>query len=551
MEVIIDKNPLPHLTGYICDHECENHCTRWDYEDPIHIREIKKEAVLNGFDDFIKDYKFTPEINPDFPKIAVIGAGSAGLSAAYYLAKSNFDVTLFDKENVSGGVAKTAVPDFRLPPEAMEKDIKFIEKHGVRFVFGTKTDFSIDQLQEEGFKHICVCTGAAKSNKLSLEGEYQNYSEAINFLEKYVQKESINLGKNVGVIGAGNSAMDAARSALRCENVENVYLIYRRTKEFMPAYLEEFEETIEDGVIYKELLMPVQFDDKILKCQKMELSDYGSDGRRNIRAVADEFIDLEIDYVISAIGETIDSDVLVTNGIDFDNGYPKLNPDTLESNLENVYLGGDVYRGPSSFVQAIADGRTIAETIIGKENGRKIDEINMKAYFVNKDVEERTDNINGEILKQEHSDMQVESSRCLACNFVCNKCVDVCPNRSNVAVKSEQDIFKDSFQILHVDGMCNDCGNCETFCPFNGLPYRDKITLFWSEEEFLESPHDGFYRISRSSVSSKFKIRVNNHVQEIELDTDNNPIDRNILLDQKFMTVLKNTLENYEYLFND
>ena len=128
MEVIIDKNPLPHLTGYICDHECENHCTRWDYEDPIHIREIKKEAVLNGFDDFLKEYNFTPEVNPEYPKIAVIGAGSAGLSAAYYLAKSNFDVTVFDKENVSGGVAKTSVPDFRLPPEAMEKDIKLVNR---------------------------------------------------------------------------------------------------------------------------------------------------------------------------------------------------------------------------------------------------------------------------------------------------------------------------------------------------------------------------------------------------------------------------------------
>jgi putative selenate reductase len=353
------------------------------------------------------------------------------------------------------------------------------------------------------------------------------------------------------VIGAGNSAMDAARSSVRCENVENVYLIYRRTKEFMPAYLEEFEETVADGVIYKELLMPVHFDDKTLRCQKMELTDYDEDGRRNIRPIAEDFIDLEIDYVISAIGETIDSGVLIDNGIEFDNGYPKLNPDNLESNIENVYLGGDVFRGPSSFVQAIADGRTIAETIISREKSKKIDEIDLTEYFNVPDVETRTDIINGNILPQLSTDMATESSRCLACNFVCNKCVDVCPNRSNVTVKSEPDIFKDSFQILHIDGMCNDCGNCETFCPFNGLPYRDKITLFWSEEEFLDSPHDGFFRKSKTNGSSLFKIRVNNRVENIELDNEGNLMNKNMPHDQKFLAVLKSTIENYEYLFND
>jgi len=368
LELIYSENPLPHITGYICDHQCQFHCTRWDYDEPVLIRELKKEAALKGYDDYIKkfeSYNF-PELKNT--KAAIIGAGPSGLSAAYFLAKAGIDVTVFEKEESAGGIVNNVLPKFRLPQSAIEKDIDLIKKHGVKFKFGVDENFSIDSLKSSGFEYIYICIGAEKPTRLKLEGEEEKILNAIEFLRRFRNNEQIELGKNVAVIGGGNSAMDGARAAKRTEEVDNVYIIYRRTKKYMPADLEEFDEALSEGIIFRELLSPVKLNNGNLTLQKMQLSEFGSDGRRKVIPLENEYESLQIDSVISAIGEQVDYNILIDNKLlNHEDENIQTNKLTNETNIENVFMGGDALHGPSTVVEAIADGKKAAEAIIEKE----------------------------------------------------------------------------------------------------------------------------------------------------------------------------------------
>jgi len=517
-ELIVSKNPLPHITGYICDHQCMYHCTRWDYDEPVLIRDLKKEAALNGFDSYIKNFKNYFLLSQNKIKAAVIGAGPSGLSAAYFLAKVGFDVTILEKEMNAGGIVQNVLPEFRLPKKAIEKDIEFIEKHGIRFVFGFNPNFSIDKLKKEGYKYIYVAIGAEKSNKIKIDGDNENIFDAIDFLKDYHNDQLIKPGKSIAVIGGGNSAMDSSRAATRYKGVKKVYLIYRRTKEQMPADKEEFFAALNDGVVFKELLLPIKFNNRILVCQKMKLSETGSDGRRNVVPIDGAYEEIQIDSIISAIGESVDTEFLEKNKIQSENNRVKVSG-TNETMIENVFIGGDALRGPSTVVESIADGKKAAEAIIQKENINK-DLLIAKNYFLNnqqlfEDIRKRK----GEIASQTYTNLNLEAGRCLGCNFMCNKCVEVCPNRANVAVKSNSDSFKDQYQIIHLDQLCNECGNCETFCPYQGAPYKEKFTFFNNENAYAHSTNDGFFFDENKDLTTA-NIRLKSENGVIVLDND-------------------------------
>lgn len=534
LKVIIDKNPLPHIAGYVCEHQCMYHCTRIDYDEAVRIRDLKKEAALSGYNDLMKNLS-AAETNNKI-KVAVVGAGPSGLSAAYFLAKSGFDVTVFEKNMNAGGIVSNVLPQFRLPQSAIDSDIKFIEQFGVKFIFGVSELFSVSRLKEEGYKYIYIAIGAEKSNKLNITSD-KVILNAIDFLWDYHHNTNVSLGTNVAVIGGGNSAMDSARAAYRCKSVENVYLLYRRTKEYMPADREEFEAALSDGVIFKELLEPYDFTNGRLICQKMMLSEPEPDGRRSVIPVDGEFEEFDIDTVISAIGESVDTEILATNKISIVGNKAKVNPLTNETSIENVFIGGDALKCPATVVEAIADGRKAADAIIKKENLQypSID-IDSYSYANISDLNSLKGKIDwGKV------EMTEEASRCLSCNTVCNKCVDVCPNRANVEIKIDHPAFKDANQILHIDSVCNECGNCETFCPHEGAPYKDKFTLFASLKDFNESNNDGFVILNKGKNYGTV-ARINGEILEF------NDILHSDERFGKYLLFIRSIVENYSFL---
>src|ERR1035437_2984348 len=519
--LIVAKNPLPFITGYICDHQCTFKCTRQDYENPLLIRDLKLIAAKNGYDNYFDQYKPIGKINGI--KAAVVGSGPAGLAAGYFLAKAGFDVTVFDKSHQAGGVARFAIPEFRLPQSAVDKDIEFIKLHGVKFELDLKKKISVSELQEKGYKYIFLAIGAGHPNTIQLQGDQSKVINAIKFLVEYHNHEITSLGKTVAVIGAGSSAMDCARSSLRTPGVEKVYILYRRTKEFMPADHDEFRESVHEGVIFKELILPVDYTNGVLKCQKMQLAEAGADGRRNVVPVPNEFEELQIDTVVSAIGELVDTEYLKQNQIPLDKKTAKVDTESNETHVKNVFIGGDALRGPSTIIESIADGKKVAETIIKREQ-MKVVEVDANSFFKKDGRYQDIRHRRGDILRHLRENLRVEAERCLGCDLICNKCVEVCPNRSNVAIYTgDNGLFVDKFQILPLDSFCNDCGNCETFCPFNGAPYKEKTTLYENEYEFDEGKNDGFVFLE-NGIESTIKIRFSGHTGVVIMDKDGNEL---------------------------
>ena len=542
IEVITDRNPLPFITGYICDHQCETKCTRWEYDKPVQIRELKKIAAEEGLDDYINSIKKEkPNSNT---KVAVIGAGPSGLSAAYFLAKEGIPVTLFEKSNKAGGNVRHTIPSFRIPQSVIDKDIEFIKKFGVEFQFDYDSEFKISDLMKAGFDYFYIAIGAGVSQELNLNNTGENIIDAIGFLQAFNKIMIKGLGKQVAVVGGGNSAMDAARAAKRVSGVETVYIIYRRTKEYMPADKEELNGALKDGIIFEELLQPISLNGGILKCQKMKLSEMDSDGRRKVVPVSNEWESFEIDTVIAAIGEKVDKEILGKNDL-LENDKIIIDDSTLEASKTGIFIGGDAYRGPATVVEAIADGTRAANSILNK--------LGLKQSFPNQTIsnnkiEEALSLIEGNVFTNEPTGTQAMAERCLSCNYKCNKCVEVCPNRANIIIESpETSNHKDSHQIIHIDELCNECGNCTTFCPYDGEPYKYKLTIFNSHSEFSNSENDGFYKTTGKDLAIVY-LRYEEEVIQLKLDKNGKFVERNSEI-EKPLNIIEHLIKHYDHLF--
>ena len=521
LEVILDKNPLPFMTGNICTHTCQSACTRNHYETDVQIRTNKLIAARSGYDTVLPGLKQEGAVQK---KVGVIGAGPAGISAAFFLARAGVEVHVYDKDAVAGGVVANVIPGFRIPAEEIQKDVNLAKQYGAQFHLGQEVN-DIDAFRKENnFDAVVVAIGAHKEAPLVLEkGEAYN---ALHFLADFkAQDGKLNLGKNVVVVGAGNTAMDVARAAKRNAGVENVYLVYRRTKRYMPADQEELEEAIEEGVNFQELLAPFTHENGKLLCHRMVLSDVDASGRRSVKE-SDEVVEIPCDTVIASIGEKVDGSFYEKNGIAVtDKGLPVLKKETNETSVAGVYAAGDGAFGASVIVKAIADAKLACEAILNKTIGtdRPSETTDEKIYGKKGNLQEPEKGLNPD-------------KRCLACDHICENCCDVCPNRANFAIKVPG---VEMHQIIHVDYMCNECGNCETFCPYNSAPYKEKFTLFHRAEEMEDSKNDGFAFVDNDGNAI---VRVGGEKMNYKVG------DKNTKLFYRLAEIVDTVYNDYSYL---
>lgn len=490
LRVITEKNPLPFITGTICAHNCMGKCTRNFYEDPVHIRQSKLVAAEGGFDALIGALPAPAESTGK--TAAIVGGGPAGMAAAFFLSRAGVKVTLYEEKDSLGGVVRHVIPGFRIPQEAIDNDARLVTAYGAEVKLNTRVE-NICELANQ-YDAVLLATGASDPGVLRLEkGEPVN---ALKFLADFKKHDGkLNIGKNVVVIGGGNTAMDTARAAKRTGGVEHVYLVYRRTKRYMPADAEELEMAVEDGVEFRELLAPKKLEDGRLVCEVMRLGAMDASGRRGVEATG-ELTEVPADTVIAAVGERVPTGFYEKNGLNVnDRGKALVNAETLESSREGVYVIGDGLGGPATVVEGIRDAKKAAEAITGHAVGADVP------------LEAEADEIyprRGSLLGQLPG--RVETGRCLSCSAVCENCAEVCPNRANIAIRVPG---MAKHQIIHVDYMCNECGNCKSFCPYDSAPYLDKFTLFASEADLEDSKNQGFTVLDPETVTCKVRYLGN------------------------------------------
>ena len=369
LQVASEPNPFPAICGRVCTAPCEDACRRGEFDLPIAIRDLKRFAMDHGVP---RKRKVTPPKQWYSERVAIVGAGPTGLSAAYYLARRGYRVTVFDAMPVAGGMMSIGIPDYRLPREELNRDIDAMRDLGVEIRLNTAIglDVSLDELQRE-YDAVLLAVGAQRSQRLGIPGEVELHGviPATTFLKDFNLDPNTKLEGDVAVVGGGSTALDAARSALRA-GARSVHILYRRTRVEMPAQAEEVRAAIAEGIQLHELVTPAQVlgsegQVRGLRCQRMALSDPDEKGRRKPVPVLGTEFDLPIDIVLVAIGEAPDPSFLpegTSVGVAPWGGL-LINPQTLATGAPGVFAAGDVTYGPKSIIHAAAHGRQAARSI--------------------------------------------------------------------------------------------------------------------------------------------------------------------------------------------
>ena len=374
LKLIKQDNPFPSVCGYVCNRRCEDACTRGKIDKAVAIDEIKKfiaEQDLKSDEPYVPERLYRRPIDKGYDqKVAIIGAGPAGLSCAYYLARMGYEnVTVFDRNPAPGGMLVMGIPSYRLDRKALQGEIAVLEKMGVKFQMNTEIgkDITIQQLRDEGYKGFYVAIGAQKSSKLNIPGEeLEGVYGGVDFLREVNLGKKPAVGKKCAVIGGGNVAMDVCRTAVRLG--AETYVIYRRSEAEMPADKEEIAEARAEGVKFCFLNAPAEIigaDGKVtgLKVELMELGEPDEKGRRSPVGTG-KFETIEVDSVLSAVGQVIDWGGLDVGALKTGKkGNALADAVTYQTEQKDIFVGGDVYTGPKFAIDAIAAGREGAESL--------------------------------------------------------------------------------------------------------------------------------------------------------------------------------------------
>ncbi len=529
-------NPVPAILGRVCDHLCEQTCIRTHLDQPLAIRQIKR---------FIMDAEANPRSGAGAAspaasaasRIAVIGAGPAGLAAAEWLARAGIGVTVFEAQPYPGGMVGGAIPAYRLPQARIDQDLAVLEALGVDLRYGQRAgvDFTLDDLRGQGFAAVFVAVGAQRAKRLGLPGEdAAGVIDGIAFLRSVREGRPVPIGPRVGVVGAGDTAMDCVRTARRV-GAGDVSLIYRRTVDQMPADREEVHAIREEGIEIVELARPtgLRVEEGRLAgvvCTRTEYRGRRDAGGRKVpEDVPGSEFELPLDTLILAISQHAVLDFFGATQPELTvAGYVAVDPVTFETTVPGVYAGGDVAaHGPSSIVRAAADGKRVARAIAaalgaspswdgreraGEPTGRDLQALVLRRARREYRVPVRATSVDRRagfeetVVGYTPQEAASEASRCLDCDTICSLCVGVCPNLalmtyeaepvradlpvlavaggSAVVTGSRPFAVDQRLQIAVLTDFCNECGNCVTACPTSGKPYVDKPRLYLDRADF-------------------------------------------------------------------
>jgi putative selenate reductase len=480
-EAIVVDNTAPTVTGVLCPQPCRDHCTRLDYDQSIDMRAVKLQASDGAQEAFMA--AATPAPVRTDSKVAVIGAGPAGIAVAMFLRRNGIAVDVFEKEPGPYGIVEYIIPTFRISREHIERDYRLAVALGVTFHFDCDPSYSVESLRQT-YGHVVIATGSWGHCQSPVREGQERIVDALDFLWQARHGTLGPLGARVAVIGAGDVAMDCVRTAARAPGVQEAVIVYRRTEPNMPATQHEVNLVLGENLTMHQLYAPVSFDGQILHCEQMALSDVDASGRRSVTGLG-TFVDLPFDTVVGATGATIDTTAYTANGLALDARGRVVLDSTYQSSVPGVYVIGDGRLGPDTIVRAIADAKVVARDILHAQ-GLAVDFD--RPTSVTHRPEAQVHGRRGLMIASING--QAEGARCLTCDDICEICTEVCPNRANVAIVVPG--FADPRQIVHIDGLCNECGNCGTFCPHAGLPYHDKLTVFWTREDFDLSTDAGY-----------------------------------------------------------
>ena len=449
LKLMKEDNPLPAICGRVCDHPCESNCSRGEIDEPVAINAIKRfvaDLDLNAETRYVPNIKKTID-----DKVAVVGSGPAGLSCAYFLAREGYQVTIFEKAPVLGGMLTTGIPSYRLPQNLIEAEIQVIRDMGVDMKTSVEIgkDVTIEQLRREGYRAFFIGIGAQECKTLGVEGEdLEGVYPGIDFLSKVNLEKPPAVGKRVAVIGGGNVALDAVRSARRLGG-EEACIIYRRSLDEMLAIAEEIKECQDENIPINTLTQPVRFIGengrvKQIECVKMQLGEPDASGRRTSEPVAGSEFTIEVDAVITALGQETDWACLTPECACqlTDWGTMNVDPLTLQSDDPDIFAGGDAVTGPRTVIEAIAGAKEAAISIdrfmrgIDLREGREKEwvvaaRVQKEKYHAAKRAqmpmlkpEDRVNNFDEVQLGLTEETAVEEAKRCLGCGCAC---IQACP----------------------------------------------------------------------------------------------------------------------------
>jgi len=514
VELIRQDMPFPAICGRVCFSPCEDACARTNVDQAVAIRALKR--IVADVEREYERVKPKPIPKKHKEKIAVIGAGPAGITAAYELAKLGYPVTVFERMSEPGGMMRYCIPDFRLEKFVVLNEIAYIKDLGVEIRTGVEfgKDITIESLRENGYKAIFLAIGTQLGMKLNVPGEdLKGVINAVDFLRRIALGEHVEVGEKVAVVGGGNSAIDAARTAKKL-GAKEVMILYRRSREEMPALPHEVELAEKDGVKFHFLVAPKQIigeDGKVkaIECLRMRLGEPDESGRRRPVPISFSEHQYEVNMVIPALGQVAESACIPKELLDKEARAPsmKVDPLTLETNMPGVFAGGDIATGPASIIEAVGAGKRAAVSIhlyltgqdLRKGRDEAVEEVTwVKNWGSLKKKERRYEpplekprlsfEEATEYLEKTKQKAMFEAFRCLGCGpcaeclaslelcegdkavvdenlcVGCNVCAVVCPFG---AVK------KDEREIARVnEDLCKGCGICAARCPEQAITMK-------------------------------------------------------------------------------